>query len=461
MRFKPNRDVPLRLPSHQARPVKWLPVFLLVMLLAPHAIASGQEDSNAVSQAADSQDGSEAQDGHARGGEVDRSTLTGKVMCGYQGWFNCEGDGANLGWTHWAKRRTRPFAPGNVTVDLWPDVSDYDADERFATGFTHPDGTVAEVFSSGHRKSVMRHFQWMQDYGIDGAFVQRFANGLSRGDALRHKNNVLSHAREGANASGRAFAVMYDLSGLRAGEVRRVREDWSMLQEKMEITRDAAYLHHDGGPVVAVWGIGFGDDRDYSLKECFELVKWLKSQGCTVMLGVPSFWREGRRDATDDPMLRAVIKQADIVSPWTIGRYRTPDQAVRHAALVWQPDRAWCDRNELDFLPVVFPGFSWHNLTGAKIGDIPRLKGQFLWSQIVSAKRAGCEMIYVAMFDEVDEGTAIFKCIDQPPTGDGVRFLDYEGLPSDYYLRLTGMAAKLLRGEQKPTESVPAMADGR
>jgi hypothetical protein len=28
------------------------------------------------------------------------STLTGKVMVGYQGWFNCEGDGAKLGWKH-------------------------------------------------------------------------------------------------------------------------------------------------------------------------------------------------------------------------------------------------------------------------------------------------------------------------------------------------------------------------
>jgi len=50
--------------------------------------------------------------------KVDRSTLTGKVMCGYQGWFNCAGDGAGLGWTHWARNRDQAFAPRNVTVDL-------------------------------------------------------------------------------------------------------------------------------------------------------------------------------------------------------------------------------------------------------------------------------------------------------------------------------------------------------
>ena len=29
--------------------------------------------------------------------DVDTSTLTGKAMCGYQDWFNCEGDGLNRG----------------------------------------------------------------------------------------------------------------------------------------------------------------------------------------------------------------------------------------------------------------------------------------------------------------------------------------------------------------------------
>lgn len=387
--------------------------------------------------------------------QVDTRTLTGKVMCGYQGWFNCEGDGANLGWTHWSKRRNKPFAPGNVTVDLWPDVSEYASDERFATGFQHIDGRVAEVFSSANRKTVLRHFQWMRDYGIDGAFVQRFATGLTDPVVLRHRDNVLAHARDGANESGRAFAVMYDLSGLAAGQVTRIRDDWTMLQAKLKISSDPAYLHHEGGPLVALWGVGFSDDRKYSTRECLDLVKWLKSQGCRVMLGVPSFWREGKRDATNDPLLHEILKQADVVSPWTVGRYRSPKEAVRHAAEVWQPDRDWCSDHDLDFLPVVYPGFSWHNLTGGKLDDIPRLKGQFLWSQMVAAKRAGCDMIYVAMFDEVDEGTAIFKCTNDPPIGNGGKFLTYEGLPSDHYLRLVGQAAKMLREEIPLSDAMP------
>lgn len=49
------------------------------------------------------------------------------------------------------------------------------------------------------------------------------------------------------------------------------------------------------------------------------------------------------------------------------------------------------------------------------------------------------------MFDEMDEGTAIFKCTNKPPLGP--KLCDYEGMPSDHYLWLTGMAGKTLRGE--------------
>src|SRR6516225_2159518 len=63
---------------------------------------------------------------------VDTSTLTGKVMCGYQGWFNAEGDGAERGWTHWTRGRG-PLGPNNAKIDLLPDVSELSVDERFAT----------------------------------------------------------------------------------------------------------------------------------------------------------------------------------------------------------------------------------------------------------------------------------------------------------------------------------------
>ena len=395
---------------------------------------------------------------------VDTTTLTGKVMCGYQGWFNCEGDGADLGWTHWARNRRRLFSPGNITVDLWPDMSELGPDERFVTGFHHTDGHPAEVFSSFKRQTVMRHFEWMRDYGIDGAFIQRFAHGLKNETMRHHKNVVLAHAREGANRAGRTYAVMYDLSGLPSGGVSWARNDWRMLRGKMRITEDSAYLHHDGRPVVAVWGVGFNDKikpRKYSLAECRELVTFLKEDGCTVMLGVPTGWRRLDRDALPDPEFHDILQLADIVSPWTVGRYRDLTGVALHADRYWKPDITWCADHDLDYLPVVFPGFSWHHQKGGELGAIPRLKGQFFWSQIAAVKQAGCKMIYVAMFDEVDEGTAIFKCTNEPPTGDGVPFLTYEGLPSDYYLRLTGQAGKLIRGELPSTDTMPVVTDPR
>ncbi|MCB1061394.1 MAG: xylosidase/arabinosidase [Verrucomicrobiae bacterium] len=386
---------------------------------------------------------------------VDPSTLTGKVMTGYQGWFTCEGDRDDLGWIHWAKNPFRPFEPGNVSVDLWPDVSELSEFERYPTGFHHADGRVAEVFSSANRETVLRHFEWMRDYGIDGAFVQRFANGLDNPGLLNQKNKVLRHCREGANRAGRTYAVMYDLSGLKKGEVARVSQDWQILREQARITEDPAYLHHEGKPVISIWGIGFDDDRPYTLAECAELVDFLKADGCAVMLGIPTWWRDQTHDAVADPKLHELLAKADILSPWTVGRYRTPEEATRHAAKFWTPDVAWCGEREIDFLPVVYPGFSWFNLHGDELDAIPRLGGKFLWSQVIGAKRAGAGMIYVAMFDEVDEGTAIFKCTNDVPVGDGVQFLGLHGLPSDFYLRLTGFGARMLRGEIPATDELP------
>ena len=60
-------------------------------------------------------------------------TLVGKVMAGYQGWFNTPGDGTTRGWVHWG---SGGFSPTNCTVDMWPDMSEYGSDEKYlAAGF--------------------------------------------------------------------------------------------------------------------------------------------------------------------------------------------------------------------------------------------------------------------------------------------------------------------------------------
>ena len=388
---------------------------------------------------------------------VDPNTLTGKVMTGYQGWFNCENDVANLGWTHWARDRNKVFGPGNVTVDLWPDVSEYDDDELYATAFTYEDGTPAKTFSSYNRKTVVRHFRWMADYGIDGAFVQRFTHSLHDKTKRYHKDKVLSSAREGANRYGRTYAVMYDLTGTPDKRIIEVFDDWRMLRNKMHITEDPAYQHHKGKPLVAIWGVGFNKQikRRAGLEPCRELVRKFKANNCSVKLGIPTGWRRQDRDALVHPELHQVLLLADVLSPWSVGRFRDLPGVQHHAEQYWQQDLMWVRKHNIDYMPVVFPGFSWHNLKGAKLGAIPRLKGQFLWSQVVANKEAGMDMLYIAMFDEVDEGTAIFKCTNNPPTNSGSKFVTFNGLPSDFYLRLAGQAGKLLRGEIPLTSEIP------
>ncbi|MDB6018223.1 MAG: hypothetical protein JWR19_2712 [Pedosphaera sp.] len=392
--------------------------------------------------------------------DVDTQTLVGKVMCGYQGWFGTPGDGsAGHNWRHWTKHHG-PMEDGNAKVDLWPDVSELSPSERFPTGFKMANGRPAEVFSSYAKPTVLRHFQWMQDYGIDGVFVQRFAVELHDQNNLEHCNTVLANCREGANLHGRTYAVMYDLSGLPAGHIEEVMNDWRELRKQMTITADPAYLHQGGKPVVVVWGIGFNDHREYTLAECRRLIEFLKGDieagGCTVMIGVPAYWRELNRDAVNDPKLLEVIGMADIVSPWTVGRYTDVSGAANYAKNTLTPDLAWCRQHKIDYMPVAFPGFSWYNMNGREFNIASRSHGQFLWSQILGAKQAGASMVYVAMFDEVDEGTAIFKCINNVPVGRESKFLSFEGLPSDYYLKLVGAGVKLIQGKM-PIEAAKNM----
>ncbi len=89
---------------------------------------------------------------------------------------------------------------------------------------------------------------------------------------------------------------------------------------------------------------------------------------------------------------------------------------------------------------------------------VPRNGGRFYWNQVENAVSAGSMMIKTAMFDEVDEGTAMFKTIaKKSDSPDGFLTLDADGeqLSNDWYLRLSGEASKLLRKEIPITGKLP------
>jgi hypothetical protein len=377
---------------------------------------------------------------------VDASTMTGKVLCGYQGWFRCPGDGTNNGWLHWS-RDSRKISPESVTVEMWPDLSEYGKDERYpAPGLTYSDGQPAELFSSANPATVDRHFQWMRQYGIDGVFVQRFLVNL-RNPSF---DQVLANVRKSAERSGRTYAICYDLSGARESRlVEQLVGDWKRLVDEEKILEDGRYLRHEGKPVLFVWGF-FSDRFDAAVAH--RLIDALKGDdryAVTLVGGCQWSWRTER----DAEWARA-FRRLDVISPWDVGNVTERDGKKVAATDRWQADREEAERHRAEFLPVIYPGFGWTNLKGpgSERATIPRRGGEFYWEQFVAAKQAGATMAYVAMFDEVDEATAIFKVTNSPPTSP--RFQTFDGLPSDFYLRLTGEGTKVMRGEREATNDL-------
>jgi glycoprotein endo-alpha-1,2-mannosidase len=374
----------------------------------------------------------------------------GLTMTGYQGWYNAPGDGAGRGWNHYAAGGK--FGPGSCKVDLWPDISEYK--KTYESPFRHSDGSPARLFSSYDSQTVDLHFKWMKEYGIDGAFVQRAVSNIKDPISLHHTDRVLCNVLKASKQYQRAIAIMYDFSGMNEenNDCQVVINDWKRLVDSLHIAargNKQTYLYHNGKPLVGIWGVGF-PDRSNSLKETEKIIAFLKNDpvygGCSVLLGVPAYWRDFGKDTEKDPYLHELIRKVDIVRPWLVGRFNEDSYEEFKDRI--KADISWCRQNKLDYAPVVFPGFSWHNMHPASPMDqIPRDRGKFFWQQLAGAIQEGAEMLYITMFDEMDEGTAIFKITNDPPVGQS-SFLRLEtGVPGDYYLYLTGMAARMLRKE--------------
>ena len=191
---------------------------------------------------------------------VDASTLTGKFVLGYQAWHACAGDGKALdGYIHWSHLNRVEPTPSDVVCDLWPDLSEFPTNEQFATGFTLGNGQPAKAYSCYLTNTVLRHFRWMRDYGIDGVVFQRFVKDVfidSTWAAL--KNTNLVNVRLGAETYGRVFFLMYDISNDDPAMVMsHLQNDWAYVTGALHLTNSTRYLKHRGKPLLGIWGLGF------------------------------------------------------------------------------------------------------------------------------------------------------------------------------------------------------------
>jgi hypothetical protein len=315
--------------------------------------------------------------------DVDASTLDGKVLCGYQGWFNTPGDGTNHGFTHWGQGLDRPDG-GRFTIDMWPDLSEYDpADLKEVPGLKLPDGSPAKLYSAFRKGPVLLHTKWMRQYGIDGVFVSRFIGEAASRNRSRHVNMVLANVREGCHREGRVWAMMLDLSMGQRPNTAAVINDWKFLCDQVKVREDSRYLHHNKKPVVFLWGLGF-KDRNWTPEQAEELVKFFKDDpkygGVYLIGGIDPRWRTLVGESRTEPAWNQIYRSFDAISPWDAGRYRNEAGMDNFRKAVWEKDLVELKNLGIGYMPTAFPGFSWDNLKRAKPGttNIARNKGEFL-----------------------------------------------------------------------------------
>lgn len=372
------------------------------------------------------------------------------TFVGYQAWFNVPNDATGRGWFHWG---TDPLNAQSMVIDMWPDVSEYPAAALQNTGFTLGSGLPGSAYSAFNDGVIDTHFRWMQQYDIAGVFLQWFVV-----DDPNYRLQISKKVQSSAEKYGRKLVIMFDISGTQppsdcgtgAALAQCLKSRWISAVDN-GITSSPNYQQYKNKPLVGLWGLGFNANNHFTASDALTFINWLHNDApvkyqANIMGGVSTGWRTNSADAIQtDGLWGSVYSSLDIISPWTVGRYADDASASNFIQSIIRDDLDVIRQRNQRYLPVVFPGFSWANLMRGKPNStpnlIPRRGGEFLWTQSREYAALGVTSYYVAMFDEIDEGTAIYKTAPNAsfaPREFYTVTLDADGisLPNDWYLRV-------------------------
>mgnify|MGYP001408407421 CR=1 FL=1 len=183
-------------------------------------------------------------------------------------------------------------------------------------------------------------------------------------------------------------AYRYDVTNIPADRILEVlAQDWMHLVYGKRILESASYLRDQGRPVIALWGEvllinvrtvltfgqGFGfEDAGHTPELVRSVARFFRKatpgSGVYLMAGTPTYWRTSDGDADRDPgFVNVWLEEFDAISPWTVARYNTEEEADIFADTTIRGDVELVEkRNKLkqgqegkiDYIPVVHPGTS-------------------------------------------------------------------------------------------------------
>lgn len=369
--------------------------------------------------------------------------VVGKITVGYQGWFGAAGDGSPYNsWTH-------------QNLEMWPDVRQYPityAGSKFnqagiaQSPFTGNlnNGQPGKMFSSYDQSTVNVQFQWMQQNGIDCVALQRFGGALNNDPRDKgFRDGMADRVQTAAQNYGRKFFIMYDISGWTNFQTE-IKADWTNVMSTH--TGSSAYARQNGLPVVCIWGIGFAN-RPGNVTSWSDVINWFKSQGCYVIVGAPGNFST---DVNNQP----AYNLANMLMPWRVGS--TSNFQTNNAS-----DLTYCNAHQIDYQTDIYPGTAFYNTDPTRPkNQIPRVHGDFMWSQFVAAKNANVQSVYISMFDELNEATNIMNSaedVSMIPAGNYFLTLDADNthVSADFYLRLTNDGGKMIKGQIPVTAAHP------
>jgi len=312
----------------------------------------------------------------------------------------------------------------------------------------YTNGKKLRLYENARKGVVDLHFKWMQDYGLDGIFLQRFGS-------TGHNNQILSQVDAAAEKYGRIYAVEWDI-GQRTDHSwdKKLKDDYSKNIKKY--VHNSRYIKEKGKPVVVIFGIGLISHEFATASSAKALIQWLQGQGLYVIGSGPYYWRTGSKDASSG--FQSVHAQFDAIMPWSVGRYNDASHFARQQPLI-EADVEETSKRGQDYAPIAYAGYSYRD-TG-KFNQIKRSGGTFLQSQIdYYLKLKGATFFNIAMFDEVQEGTAMYKfAANMEESCQGAQWLtaDIDGvkLSSDHYLKMAGYFAQTAHANPSSPPSPP------